>query len=616
MRNLWPVFSVLAALWLAMLATTTQAAALSEADKALLAAADKGELAAVNKALKAKANVNAQDADGWTPLLFAATRGLDPIVGVLIKAGANPNLAAGNGGTPLIGAVISGNPAVVKQLLDARADPNAKVADGRSALDIARAKKNATVIAVLEAVTTPAPSAVAAERPKAPAGPPSQPVGDPVKIMLPDGYSLADWAILASERIDKGEAAAVTEQAHRLMQTHGPHDILVKLGVKGVDALLAQRRLDAETAAQVDTDTTAMIAAYGKWPPLLLDLAQAKHLKGDYPGAAAVYLELLQLISAEHPLRKTILTLSAKARSAAAIAPADLAFFDGDRKRLRGGKFFKDCAECPEMVAIPAGSYAMGSPAGEAGRYDNEGPVHTVNVSGFSLGRDEVTRRQYAAFVSATGHAGGGDCYVFVGGQWKKNVGGNWQSPGFAQDDRHPAACISWNDAKAYVAWLSRKTGKPYRLPSEAEWEYAARAGSAAARPWGESADAACGEANVGDQTTKSQVPGWSSDIHNCNDGHAYTAPAGSFKPNAFGLYDMIGNVWEWVEDCWNDSYSDAPADGRAWTSGNCGRRVLRGAAWDGRPQSARSASRFGIVTGDRNGLLGFRVALSAARTN
>jgi formylglycine-generating enzyme required for sulfatase activity len=249
------------------------------------------------------------------------------------------------------------------------------------------------------------------------------------------------------------------------------------------------------------------------------------------------------------------------------------------------GTVFKDCADCPEMVVIPAGSFDMGSPDGEAGRLDWEGPVHRVNVRAFALGRTHITRGQFAAFVRATGYDADDRC-----GRPVVRSGVNWRNPGFPQEDTHPVVCVSLKDARAYAQWLSRRTGNKYRLPSEAEWEYAARAGTTTARFWGESPDQACGYANVMDTTGKSQVADVIGDIHNCSDGYAYTAPAGTYKPNAFGLYDMIGNAWQWTEDCWREGYAGVSTDGSAWRRGNCGRRVLRGASWYDGPPKARSA--------------------------
>jgi len=281
------------------------------------------------------------------------------------------------------------------------------------------------------------------------------------------------------------------------------------------------------------------------------------------------------------------------------------------------GQVFRDCADCPEMVVIPAGSFVMGVAPGEEER---EGvpdqfkgrsvPQHSVNVRSFMLGKYEVTVGEFARFVNETGHRTDGGCFAWNGTKWDMDQSKNWRNPGFGQGDRHPVACVSWDDAKAYTTWLSRRTGKSYRLASEAEWEYAARAGTSTARHWGNDGNQGCGFANTADQTAKSQVPGASNwAAATCNDGHAYTAPVGSFWTNGFGLHDMIGNVWEWTEDCWNENYNSAPTDGSAWQYGKCEIRVRRGGSWIFDPWNARSAYRSRNPTVNRYDYVGFRVA-------
>jgi formylglycine-generating enzyme required for sulfatase activity len=283
-----------------------------------------------------------------------------------------------------------------------------------------------------------------------------------------------------------------------------------------------------------------------------------------------------------------------------------------DLRHLAAGTVVRDCAECPELVVIPPGNFNMGSPDSERGRdKDREGPVHSVTLSqAFGVGKYEITKAQFARFVQETGFSSSGGCYVWNGEKVEHDSAKGWRNPGFAQTDNEPAVCISWDDANAYTQWLSRKTGKAYRLLSEAEWEYAARGGSHSSRPWGDDPGQACRNANVGDATAKAGVPGFSNiAMHACDDGHAYTAPVGSYQPNGFGLYDMIGNAWEWTEDCWNEDYAGAPGDGSARTAGDCERRVLRGGSWDVNPDVARSAYRGADAAGFRDVDFGFRVA-------
>ena len=275
---------------------------------------------------------------------------------------------------------------------------------------------------------------------------------------------------------------------------------------------------------------------------------------------------------------------------------------------LRVGQTFRDAlrsgGEGPEMVVVPAGRFQMGSPSYEEERNDAEGPVHRVMIGeAFAVGVYEVTRGEYERFVGATDHAAGNACYTDEEGKVEERAEPNWRDPGYRQSGEHPVVCVSWTDAYAYTAWLTRESGAEYRLLSEAEWEYVARGGTATARYWGEGEREQCRHANGADASTELD---WKV---SCNDGHAWTAPVGSYTKNGFGVSDVLGNVWEWVEDCWNGSYEGAPMDGTAWTSGNCDTRVLRGGSWFDIPWSLRSANRFRITSGIRINDLGFRVA-------
>ena len=269
----------------------------------------------------------------------------------------------------------------------------------------------------------------------------------------------------------------------------------------------------------------------------------------------------------------------------------------GDRMAAlpRQLSLFRDCPMCPELAVVPGGSYLMGSRSVEAGRLDHEGPVRRVAIErSFAVGVHEVTRGEYARFVQATGHEAGSYCRARQGdsNELVEHSGASWQSPGFEQTDSHPAVCVSWEDAQAYARWLSRETGHPYRLPSEAEWEYSARAGTETPRYWG--AGDPCEHANG------AQPP--------CADGHPRTSPVGSFAANGFGLYDVLGNAQEWVQDCWREDYEGAPASGRARESGDCSLRVLRGGSWNDDPARLRAASRDRGAAGMRSATTGFRV--------
>jgi formylglycine-generating enzyme required for sulfatase activity len=242
----------------------------------------------------------------------------------------------------------------------------------------------------------------------------------------------------------------------------------------------------------------------------------------------------------------------------------------------------------PELVIVPAGSYTMGSPASERGRVGNEGPQHRVTLNTpLAVGKYPVTRDEFAAFVGETRRPDGAFCSVpgnvgFTLGGGFGQVPGNWRNPGFPQTGRDPVVCVSWSDAQAYVTWLSAKTGRTYRLLTESEWEYAARAGTMTARYWGEAANPEM--ANYGAEPAGGVAAGLATGA----DRWVYTSPVGSFPANPFGLYDMVGNVSQWVQDCYQPTYA-APQTGAAL---ECAARLTRGANWSNPASLTRVAYR------------------------
>jgi formylglycine-generating enzyme required for sulfatase activity len=293
--------------------------------------------------------------------------------------------------------------------------------------------------------------------------------------------------------------------------------------------------------------------------------------------------------------------------------------------QMRSGTGFRECFECPEMVVVPAGHFVMGSSdaekawaaahGGSPQAVSDEAPQHEVTLPAFALGRYDVTRGEYAAFVQATGHPSGDGCgqgrAIF---KWEKDPKLTWKDPGFAQTDRDPVVCVNWKDAQAYVAWLNTKSGHAdaYHLPSESEWEYAARAGTTTKFYWGDD-DAAASEhawfnANSGCQNIKGLY---------CEGGQ--THPVGMKPANAFGLNDMSGNVWQWTQDCYDNTYAGIPVDGRANQipstdpkandgQGKC-LRVDRGGSWMFPAWLLRPATRERNPVDYRNAIMGFRVA-------
>lgn len=267
--------------------------------------------------------------------------------------------------------------------------------------------------------------------------------------------------------------------------------------------------------------------------------------------------------------------------------PALLLLLTGCAPTPGKGERFKDCADCPELVVVPAGQFVMGSPPDEPEREAaREDQVRVTIAKPFAIGAFAVTRGEFAAFVAATGYEVDAGCYFWTGTTWENRADRSWRAPGFEQDDRHPVTCVDLKSARAYVAWLSKRTGKQYRLPSEAEREYATRAGTATAFSWGSSI--APQFANYG--------------------GTHRTMRVDSFEPNAWGLYNVHGNVWDWIEDCWNESNAGNPGDGSARTTGDCTWRVARGGAWNYSPTYLRSAYRYWNEPDNRSGVQGMRV--------
>lgn len=270
----------------------------------------------------------------------------------------------------------------------------------------------------------------------------------------------------------------------------------------------------------------------------------------------------------------------------------------------------------PPMAAIPAGSFSMGSETSTAeAPYPVEQPVHQVKLSAFQMSKYEVTVKQYRQFVDATGHKGQSTCWILSNNEWgMENRAVTWDRPAHMQGDFHPVLCVSWEDAKAYATWLAAKTGKPYRLPSEAEWEYAARAGNAASYHFGAEEAGACRYGNVRDKTGRvaiSKINGKEIPEAACDDGVAFTTIVGSYAPNPWGLYDMIGNVGEIVEDCEHLTYEGAPADGSAWTTGCKNEmKIHRGGGFSSVVR-ARSTARAHTGKDNASTFEGFRLALS-----
>lgn len=276
---------------------------------------------------------------------------------------------------------------------------------------------------------------------------------------------------------------------------------------------------------------------------------------------------------------------------------------------------FIDCENCPEMIAIPSGKAMIGAEPYEANRKRGDVGLRQVTIDyQFAVGKTEVTRGQYRQFMKETGHL------MAVAGcnTWSRTrimgyvPNHNWDNPGYPQQDSHPVVCVSHVDATAYAKWLTIRTGKPYRLLSSTEFEYATRAGTRGPWFWGSANADACKYANVGDQIFRrsfDQAP-----TFNCDDGYEHTAPVAKYEPNDWGLYDMLGNVWEWTDDCLHRDLTKIPTDGRPWLeedNGECERRIPRGGSWVSGTDWVRAAAQAGDPAIYHSQLLGFRVGLT-----
>ncbi len=290
---------------------------------------------------------------------------------------------------------------------------------------------------------------------------------------------------------------------------------------------------------------------------------------------------------------------------------------------LKPGQTFKDCADCQTMVVVPAGTFTMGSTPAEREREgvppsfgDHEGPTVVITIAKpFAIASTETTRAQFALFVKATNRPVPTVCANYNPEQdnWAGKEGqvANWQNPGFKQEDTHPVVCMSYNDAADYAAWMSQKTGHHYHVASEAQWEYVARAGTKTTRYWGDTASIICKKANVMTTATFAAInssEGWM-DEQVCASDKAWTVPVASYDANPWGVYDMLGSVWEWVDDCATPDHTGMPTDGSARRDGDCSHRISKGGAFHSRVWLARPATRGGGQPGvNRPAAAGIRI--------
>lgn len=426
-------------------------------------------------------------------------------------------------------------------------------------------------------------------------------------------------------RFDPLEGSAL--ESYRAALELDPRNLAAKQGLEQIERAILQQALAAASDDRfADADQLMALAATvlsGTQAQLetrtrIVDLRTQR--AGALLSRAEVALDARNLESAEALVTRAVALAADPARVEALrerIANARV-YEHREPGEVFVDPFLDRAGDGPELVVLPLGEFEMGSPESERGRKDNEGPRHTVSiVRAFALGRYEVTVAQFRRFVLASDYvtdaerAGESTFYDESSGRLASGKGIDWRRDyrGEEAKDDDPVVHVSFSDANAYAVWISSRTGKHYRLPSEAEWEYAERAGSTARYAWGPNPPTRPIGNFTGDGDRSASGRSWTRAFQRYGDGYWGPAPVGTYVANAFGLHDMSGNVSEWVEDCWHDSYRRAPADGTPWVNPGCGRRVVRGGSWGSAPEQTRSAFRLSAATDTRSARVGFRVA-------
>ena len=409
----------------------------------------------------------------------------------------------------------------------------------------------------------------------------------------------------------------------------GPYTDIYSIGATVYEMVCGRRPNSSNTRLLKDSLVPAADLAAGKYSRGLLhsiDHALKVDIKERYQDASAWLADLARSGAPAAGGKKTsLLRILLPALAAAAIAAWFFLQRGGSHEAApavalpAAGSLIRDCAQCPEMMVLPTGEFQQGGSGNTADR--DELPRHPVKLPvPFAVARYEVSRAQFRDFINASGHAVSKDPACGKADR-------NWQDPGFPQRDDEPVVCVSWFDAKAYADWLSRVTGKAYRLPSESEWEYAARAGDEGAAPWGDQPERSCDFANLADESylaatggarpaakpapKKGEAKGEEKAAEKrCNDQAPFTAAAStSLRANRFLVHDTLGNVAEWTADCYAPDYTGAPADGAAVDASPCSQRVFRGGAFNFQAKDVSYSKRGSFPPGERKPYVGLRVA-------
>ena len=588
-----------------------------------------GDIDGLKAALAAGAGVHIDQRDdqGWTALMHAANKGYALLVPSLLDAGPDLDVRAADGATALFIAVLKGDEKIARML--ARAGANASITGprGKTPLDVAKFLELDQTVVLLKEVDADRTGFFAAQKADTADAYNRYLTSHPNGLFVNEARQLRD-AALDREAFQRAKAAN-TARAFRAYLADFP------AGTFRDEAAQLVTILDTEEFnAAVKVDSAAAYARYVLSNPdglFIEDAKRRERMARDREtfsqAKARNTIDALEAYLAAHPdgayrtqaqdiirrLKDPIIYAQAeKAHTIDAYKNYLTLYPDGTYAKMARynlaeltvvGRAFSDCTDCPTMVVIPAGSFVMGSDNGKP----REKPRYRVTISQpFAVGKYEVTFKEFERFVLDTNRDMGVKDGFFdlvtdpCSSRQLSVKKISWRKPGFEHKDMSPAVCVNWNDAVAYVEWLSKQTGEPYRLLSESEWEYAVRAGSGTDFYFGD-----CISVNQANYNS------FHSPEFSCDQGsRGKTTKVGSFPPNDFGLHDMHGNAFEWVEDCWHENYKGAPKDGRAWTwDGDCSARVIRGGSWFNSATWLRSASRAGAKMEKRYTHYGLRVA-------